>query len=293
MTEQLAAPLGASIRIFLASGGADGVWTVEKSNWTGKGLMAPRTRYRDLRGRPDFKGPGVYLLVGATASGVPADRVYIGETDDLPSRLDSHNKSKDFWSRVIVFTSKDENLNKAHIRYLEARLISLSRRANRAELENGNIGSMPSLSEPDTAEAEAFLQEMLLIFPVLGVFAFQRPEELPSSSIRLFLSGPDTKAEGSDTAEGFVVFAGAVGRRSEVPSIGVAGSQLRAALLERGIFEVDGRNLRLAADYVFASPSAAATALLGRTSNGRTDWKAADGRTLRELQSVDSGSEDA
>jgi len=132
------APLGTSIRIFLANGEADGVWVVEKSNWTGKALMAPRTRYKELRSRPDLDGPGVYLLIGPTESGVPATRVYIGETDDLPGRLDSHNKNKDFWNRVIVFTSKDANLNKAHIRHLEGRLIALAKAANRAEIENGN-----------------------------------------------------------------------------------------------------------------------------------------------------------
>jgi hypothetical protein len=72
--------LGTSIRIFLANGGADGVWVVEKSNWTGKALMAPRTRYKELRARPDLDDPGVYLLIGPTESGVPSHRVYIGET---------------------------------------------------------------------------------------------------------------------------------------------------------------------------------------------------------------------
>ncbi len=76
-------PLGTSIRIFLANGGADGVWVVEKSNWTGKALMAPRTRYKELRLRPDLDGRGVYLLIGPTESGVPTHRVYIGEPDDL------------------------------------------------------------------------------------------------------------------------------------------------------------------------------------------------------------------
>ncbi|MBX7071344.1 MAG: hypothetical protein K1X38_18320 [Microthrixaceae bacterium] len=51
------APLGSSIRIFLANGGSDGVWVVEKSNWTGTALMAPRTRYKALRSRPDLEGP--------------------------------------------------------------------------------------------------------------------------------------------------------------------------------------------------------------------------------------------
>lgn len=124
-------PLGTSIRIFLADGGADGVWVVEKSNWTGKALMAPRTRFGDLRARSDLDGPGVYLLIGPTESGLLANRVYIGETDDLPGRLDSHNKNKEFWNRAIVFTSKDANLNKAHIRYLEARLIGLATVAKR------------------------------------------------------------------------------------------------------------------------------------------------------------------
>src|SRR4051812_9478188 len=100
--------LGTTIRIFLTDGAADGVWIVEKSNWTGKALMAPRTRYKDLRPRLD--GPGVYVLSGPTDSGVPPERLYIGETDDLRGRLDSHNANKDFWNRAIVFTSKDDNL---------------------------------------------------------------------------------------------------------------------------------------------------------------------------------------
>lgn len=283
--------IGASIRIFLADGIADGVWVVEKSNWTGKALMAPRTRYKDLRARADLDGPGVYLLAGPTESGVPVVRIYIGETDDLPGRLDSHNKTKDFWNRVIVFTSKDDNLNKAHIRYLEARLISLAKAANRAELENGNVGSMPPLSEPDTAEAEAFLREMLLIYPVLGLLAFQKAEELPSSSVRLFLTGKDTKAEGTETAEGFVVYAGSLARAETVPSIHAYGIQIRQALLDKGVFIVDGPNLRLTEDYVFPSPSTAAMVLLGRTSNGRVEWKSSNGKTLKELQSADGPDE--
>jgi hypothetical protein len=277
--------LGTSIRIFLANGGADGVWVVEKSNWTGKALMAPRTRYKELRARPDLDGPGVYLLIGPTESGVPSHRVYIGETDDLPGRLDNHNKNKDFWNRAIVFTSKDANLNKAHIRHLECRLITLANGANRAEIENGNVGSMPPLSEPDTAEAEAFLAEMLLIYPVLAVTVFQKATEQPSSTDVLHLTGKGTKATGRETPDGFVVHAGSLARPDVVPSIHAYGAQLREALAESGRLVPDGAHLRLTEDYVFASPSTAAMVLLGRTSNGRVEWKTADGRTLKELQS--------
>ena len=284
-------PLGTSFRIFLAAGEADGVWVVEKSNWTGKALMAPRTRYGDLRARADLDGPGVYLLVGPTESGLLPSRVYIGETDDLPGRLDSHNKNKDFWNRVIVFTSKDANLNKAHIRFLEARLIGLASAAKRAELDNGNAGSRPPLSEPDTAEAEAFLAEMLLIYPVLGVQVFQKAEQQPSSSVRLHLIGKDTKAEGTETADGFVVYAGSLARADAVPSIHAYGAQLRAALADKGLLAADGKHLRLTEDYVFSAPSTAAMVMLGRPSNGRLEWKTTAGLTLKDLQTLDMTSE--
>lgn len=284
-------PRGTSIRIFLADGQADGVWVVEKSNWTGKALMAPRTRYRNLRARQDLDGPGIYLLIGPTETGLPPSRVYIGETDDLSGRLDSHNRDKDFWNRAVVFTSKDENLNKAHIRYLEARLIGLAKEANRAELENGNDGSLLPLSEPDTAEVESFLDEMLLIYPVLGVQVFQKAEEQPSSSVRLHLVGKDTKAEGTETADGFVVHAGSLARAEAVPSIHPYGAQLRGALVDKGEFEENGKHLRLTKDYVFASPSTAAMVMLGRTANGRVEWKTADGQTLKEIQTLDTGEE--
>jgi hypothetical protein len=276
--------LGTSIRIFLANGGADGVWVVEKSNWTGKALMAPRTRYRELRLRPDLDGPGVYLLIGPTESGVPTHRVYIGETDDLPGRLDHHNRTKGFWNRAIVFTSKDANLNKAHIRHLEGRLIGLAQAASRAELDNGTVGSMPPLSELDTAEAEAFLAEMLLIYPVLGVQVFQKAAEQPSASTLLHLTGKGTKAHGTETPDGFVVHAGLLARHDTVPSIHAYGRQLRDALVEKGRLVPNGAHLRLTEDYVFASPSTAAMVMLGRTANGRVEWKTAGGKSLKDLQ---------
>jgi hypothetical protein len=290
VTGTLGRVLGASIRIFLADGTADGVWVVEKSNWTGKALMAPRSRYSDLKGRRDLDGPGVYVLVGPTESGVPPARVYIGETDDLRQRLDSHQRSKEFWTRVVVFTSKDDNLNKAHIRYLEARLLELAVAAQRAELENGNAGGLPSLSEPDTAEAEAFLREMLLIYPVLGVAAFTPTDEaVPTSRPMMFLQGPDATAKGTEVADGFVVHAGATARKATTPSTPRYLLDIRDELIAQGVLEDDtATGLTFVRDWVFASPSQAAGVVLGRSANGRTEWKTIDGRTLAAVQSAEA-----
>jgi len=127
---------------------------------------------------------------------------------------------------------------------------------------------------------------MLLIYPVLGLLAFQKAEDLPSSSVRLFLilTGKDTKAQGTETSEGFVVYAGSSGRAEAVPSIHAYGTQIRGALIEKGVFVVDGPNLRLNEDYVFPSPSTAAMVLLGRPPTAVLSGSRATGRRSRSYR---------
>lgn len=289
-------PHPTSIRIFLADGTADGVRVVEKSNWTGKALMAPRSRYSDLKARAeDLEGVGVYVLIGPAESGSASERIYIGEADGLGRRLDSHQRDKDFRTRLIVFTSKDQNLNKAHARHLEYELISRAQRAQRAEVENGNAGGRPTLSEPEQADAQSFLAEMLLIYPVLGLSAFTPPEEraVDSTERRLYLRGPSALAEGAETADGFVVYEGGLARRTSVESMQSYGEDIRDRLVEQGVLVAqDAHSYRVTRDYVFPSPSQAAMIVLGRNANGRREWKSASGETLRDIQVREAGSPD-
>ena len=278
--------IGVSIRLFLADGTPDGIWVVEKSNWTGLALMAPRSRYAELRSRDEMSGPGVYVLTGPSESGARSARIYVGETDVLRKRLDSHQSSKDFWTSVVVFTSKDSNLNKAHVRYLESRLLSIATEAKRAELENGTGSGLPVLSEADQADMESFLGDMLLIYPVLGVSAFERIDEAVHASTgdRLILKGKDAHGEGQETSDGFVVFKGSVARIETVPSVHAYVRDLRENLTVAGILVLDEEGLCFVEDYLFASPSTAAMVILGRTANGRIEWKTEAGVTLKVLQ---------
>jgi hypothetical protein len=117
---------GFSLRIFLPDGTPDGLRIVEKSNWIGRGVICPRSQFREAKARPEFKKTGVYVLRGPSEEG-DLPTVYIGEGDPALPRLERHFVNKDFWTSLILFTSKDENLNKAHIQYLEARLTALAR----------------------------------------------------------------------------------------------------------------------------------------------------------------------
>lgn len=278
-------PRGFSIRIFVADGTPDGLRIVEKSNWTGRGVVCPRSQFRDAKSRPEFSRTGVYVLRGPSEEG-DLPTVYIGEGDPARPRLEQHFVKKDFWTSLVLFTSKDENLNKAHVQYLESRLAALATDAKRCVLDNANIPQLPSLSEADTAEMDAFLDEMLLIYPILGLNVFEKPQPGRPGAHHYFLRGRGITAEGYDAPEGFVVLAGSQVAADTVPSIHRYMVTLRASLQERGVIQSDGSGLKLSQDYTFDSPSTAAGVLLGRTSNGRAEWKDAEGHSLNDNQAA-------
>lgn len=273
----------AVIRVFLAQGRADGFRMIEKSNWTGLGLVCSRADYLLVRRREEWSRPGVYLLT-AQPSDVERGRLYVGEADDVGGRVDNHVKNKDFWSTVVAFTSEDGNLNKAHVRYLEARLLTLAGLADRVLLLNGTAPPLPRLSEADAAEMEGYLSEMLVVLPLVGVVAFEALERQAPVGQRLILNGKDAKGTGNDTSEGFVVFEGSLARGDEVPSIGVGTTRLRTRLVAEGVLVPEGESLRFTKPHLFDAPSTAAAVLLGRSANGRIEWKDEQGRTLKEAQ---------
>jgi hypothetical protein len=278
---------GFSVRIFIPTGDPEGLRIIEKSNWTGQGLMFPRALFPEVRQRPELQRTGVYVLWGPSESG-QLPRVYVGEGDFVRDRLDQHYKQKDFWTHAVVFISKDQNLNKAHVQYLEARLAALAQEAKRAVLDNSNVPQLPVLSEADRADAEAFLADILLCLPVLGVNVFEKPKISASTESErvqeLFLRAKGIEARGIYTAEGFIVRAGSQAVKKESPSIYNHWKDLRRSLIENRIFQDEGDHYRLTQDYTFNSPSMAAGILLGRPANGRIEWKDAKGRTLKEIQ---------
>ncbi len=278
---------GFSVRIFIPSGEPEGLRIVEKSNWTGQGLVFPRAQFAEVRSRPELNRTGVYVLWGPSeVSQLP--RVYVGEGDLVRPRLDQHAKQKDFWTHAVVFTSKDQNLNKAHVQYIEARLVELAREAKRAELDNGNSPQMPALSEADAADAEGFLGDLLLCLPVVGVSLFEKAKAGAAKSRDLFLKAKGIEGRGVDGSDGFVVRAGSQAVKNEVPSCHGYLVELRRSLLQQAVLRSDGDGYQLTQDYSFNSPSTAAGVLLGRSSNGRAEWKDAKGRSLKDIQDAEA-----
>lgn len=277
-----------SIRIFLPSGDPDGIRTIEKSNWTGAGIVIPRGLIAEAKGRRELARTGVYVLMGPPEeSGLP--RIYVGEGDPIKPRLEQHAVKKDFWTSCIAFTSKDENLNKAHVQFIESRLIMLAGQAKRCVLDNSNTPTLPSLSEADSADAEGFISEMTFCFPVLGVNVFTSFSTVQKNAKILSIVAKGIEASGMESTDGFLVRAGSSAVRSEVPSCHAYIRELRSALISNGVLKATLNGYVFAQDYVFASPSTAAGVVQGRSANGRVDWKTKEGKTLRDIQDSEAG----
>ena len=279
-----------SVKIFLVDGAPDGLRLIERSNWTGQALVCSRAQFPEIKRRSELNKTGVYLLLGPLEEG-SLPRAYIGEGDPVKPRLEAHEKNKDFWETLIVFSSKDGNLNKAHIQYIESRLIELASNAKRCHLDNGNLPARPALSEADEADMESFVEEMRVVYSVLGVKIFDIPNALiakadgqvPSDKLEI-RSGKELLAEGYDRPEGFVVVKGSRCLTKEAPSWWEGSRKFRNLLVNEKVLEVSGGHFVFTQDYSFSSPSKAAEMVLGRSANGRVEWKTSSGKTLKELQ---------
>ena len=282
-----------SLRIFVADGDPDGLRIVDKSNWIGKALVFPRALLPQVKARPELAQTGVYLLLGPRQDG-DGDMLYVGEGDPIRPRLERHYAEKDFWTRAIGFTTGSAGqLNKAHVQFLESRLIALARAAKRMPLDNANQPAEPRLSEADRADMEVFLGHMLGMLPVLGVHAFEQAPSAPAAKASPVLTckGKGVQATGYEASQGFVVRAGSQAVLDTVPSMAlhVRGMyDLRQELIGNGVLGLQGGLYQFTQDYSFSSPSTAAAVVLGRSANGRIEWKAADGRTLKEVQEAEA-----
>jgi len=278
----------ATIKLFLAHGDAKRLRTAELSNWTGKAVAGPRSELDGVLSRDEAGKSGVYFLSGTDSeSGKPA--VYIGEAESVRDRLRVH-LDKDFWNHVLFFISKDETLTKAHVRYLEGRLIEQAKTAGRAQVMNSQSGGA-KLPESDREDMEIFLQRIHQLMPVLGADALVPIGSTPTGHVErqiLVCEIKGIKATGHPTPTGFVVLKGSQAVLKERASAHQWPYTLasRRRLIEDGTLVEDGGHLTFTRDSEFTSPSAAATVVHGGSANGLLAWKNKDGKTLKEIEAV-------
>lgn len=290
---------GKNIQLFLMDGEASGRVKCTLANWTGVAFRIPRTELDKCKDRDDLKQSGVYFLFGAsdeTGKGV----VYIGQAgarkngEGILNRLQEHkrNPDKDYWTEAVVFTTSNNSLGATEISYLENRFCNLALAAKRYDVKNGNDPTPGNITEEKESEMEEFIDYAKVIMGTLGHRLFEplvKPvvaSEVvsPSSeeSIKLHLERTiknvgKVEADGSQTAEGFVVFKGSHISPVDDDTIPAVIKDRRRAV------KVDANNILLE-DELFSSPSYAAMFVIGKSENGLTRWKTADGKSLKSLE---------
>lgn len=292
---------GKNIQLFLMDGEAGGRIKCTLANWTGVVYKIPRTELDKCKERDDLKQSGVYFLFGTsdeTGKGV----VYIGQAgarkngEGILNRLQEHkrNPEKDYWTEAIVFTTSNNSFGPTEISYLENRFCNLALEANRYEVKNGNDPTPGNITEEKESEMEEFIDYAKVIMGTLGHKLFEPISKTVSQTAegtsailkdhsnlhleRTIKKIGKVEADGSQTSEGFVVFKGSyisLADDNTIPAV-IKERRKNALIDEQGVLQED---------MLFTSPSYAAMFVIGKSANGLTSWKTADGKTLKSLES--------
>lgn len=285
---------GRSLELFFVDGRPGGLTTAEVFNWTGHVLRIPRTEIVRGLSREQAKFTGAYLLLGEQRGNPCA---YVGEGEDVAERIRSHDVKRDWWSEAVIITTLSNNLHKAHVKYLESRIVEKARAAAVSDLENGNTPPRSSLSEAAIANMEEFLSTLDIALAALGIELMNDRrrrakdsrtvpaaiEQVPQPLFECVGDKGAIRARARLDAEVFSVQAGSMARGTWIGTDG-GYKALYQKLVETGVLVSEGSARMFADSYAFSSPSAAAAVVLGRSSNGRIEWKMADGRTYADWE---------
>lgn len=299
--------LGRTIQLYLVDGTPNGLILATLKGWTGSVLIARNSTLPKLLQRPEAARTGVYILYGPDPNDELLPRAYVGEAEEIASRLPDSARKRAFWELAAVVTTSDESLTKGHVRYLEARLIQRAREAARVTLDNTQLPTAERryLPEADLADMEYFLHNLEVVLPIVGMDLL-KPRATRSSTIASPPFSPDPQSEGTvfiiehksgvraravEIASEFVVLAGSTAVKGAA-YVSNSYATLRSGLIEKGVLTSAPASAfyEFERDTAFKSPSAAAAVVLDRSSNGRTEWRVEGTRqTYHEWQQTALG----
>lgn len=171
-----------TIRLFVPDGNPNTIKIIDKMNWTGIGLEVSREAWSKYKSRKEFEQAGIYILFGYQEDENDLPTLYIGQGDGVKNRIESHEKNKEFWDKVLVFVSSNGGLNRAHITWLEWALIVKAQNTGRCKLDNNTTPNEPVLTESEKADTQEFLNEIYSILPLVEIRVFEEAKKIKVSN---------------------------------------------------------------------------------------------------------------
>ena len=290
-----------NINMFLMDGEVTGKIKCTLSNWTGVIYKIPRIQLGDLKSRDEMKQSGIYFLFGRDED-KQKDVTYIGQAttrkngEGVLLRIQEHTRDThaDYFNDVIILTTQNNSFGPTEISYLENKFTQLAKEAGRYIVKNGNDPNPGNVTEEKESELDEIVENTLMIIGTLGYRVFVPMTKKVSQDLTdnhstyLYLKRKTKKsnkvieATCERTTEGFVVLEGSQVEVMDSPNLPASLKEMRQNLIASQVIQ-DGV---LKEKQLFSSPSYAAAFLLGMQTNGRTDWKNRDGRTLKELEEL-------
>lgn len=272
-----------TIQMYIFDGNPNGRIMCELSNWNGRVYKISRNELSQFSQRADSENTGVYFLFGKDENN--ADTIYIGEAEKMFSRLKQHLKDNEYWNDCIAVISKDNFLNKVHVKYLENKFYLLAQSSCRATIVNSIIPTCSSISEYDEAMLLEFISNAKLLVNTLRYKVFESIQDSTTrhqnSDYYYIKAARGADAKGLIISDGFAVMKGSVVASSTVPSMSDNLIRLRESLIKKGIVD---ENHMFTRDYIFTSPSLAAAVVMGRNANGRTEWKNSQHKSIKDVE---------
>ncbi len=277
-------PFSKTIQMYIFDGNPNGRIMCELSNWNGRVYKVSRNDLGEFSKRSDSENTGVYFLLGKDESNV--DTLYVGEAEKILTRLKQHLKDTLYWSDCIIVVSKDNVLNKAHVKFLENKFYGLAKTAGRSMVINSTVPTCSSISEYDEAMLLEFISNTKLLVNALGYKIFDTIEDssIKKKNDQIFFyiqAARGANAKGVIVADGFAVLKDSAIATSTVPSMNDSLIRLRSELMSKGIIDSTYHFIK---DYIFTSPSLAAAIVMGRNANGRTEWKTSEHKSIKDIE---------
>lgn len=274
---------GKTIQIYLPDGNPKSIKICEIPNSIIKAILIPRNELKKASEVENLSKVGIYFLF-SDKDEVAKFKTYIGEAEDLLTRLKQHDGSEKEWNYAVCFISEKNNLNKAHVKFLESHCYKLAKETSISELNNGVSPTKSNLSKSDEDFTLNFFDDLRILLGTLGYPIFEEIKKANNDKEIFYCKSAEASASGNLTEEGFVVYAGSKANLESRDSANENIISLRGSLEGNGILKKQENVLVFTEDFVFSAPSAASSIVFGRPSNGWADWKTKDGKTLDEIK---------
>ena len=261
------------------NGQPDGIRSIRRNLSTMTVYVIPRPLLSEAKNISGINRPGIYYLINESDDNKIA-QIYVGQTRNGIARLDDHNRSKDFWNKAIMFLAESKTFTLDMISGLEKFAIMKAQESKRYKVENTVVPKY-EIDEYDLASVEEIYDEIQFIMGTQGYKMDDSKTSLDKTAV-LHTTRNGIEAFGIYDGEKFEVLEGSQVNIDKKVSLERYNKQ-RTELLENGsITKIDGKYI-LNVILTFNTPSGASDFILGGSTNGWTEWKNKDGKTLDEL----------